>query len=190
METLRDVSRRLFAVRLPGGARFLASGGVMSDEKRPFKISDEAKRECAVEMFESLQRCCGMKDFQREAAISDLVQYGQLYMDGYHLAKKLDSYANWDCDLIMAEELDGFSALLSSALKDAQREWVKRCVITPPFPVGTAVIARWGGEDIKGTIDEIPENGLAEYYVKRDGELGSTRAVVRFEDVRLQSEAS
>ena len=162
----------------------------VSTEKRPFKISDEAMRQCAAEMFDRLTKCCDMKDFQRDDAIRDLVKHGRPYMDGYQLAKTLDDSAHWDCDLTMAEELDAFSALLDRALERAEREWAERCKIEPPLPVGTAVVARWGGQDITVTIDSIYKHGVAKYCVKRDGELGTSCMIVSFENVRSRESSN
>ncbi|EHK57666.1 hypothetical protein [Allomesorhizobium alhagi] len=151
---------------------------------RPTRLTPEAALRAAQGIAEELFRAGHIEQRELEDAAKDIAKHAGRHMDGYELAKTLDSYARWDCNLEMAEVLDGFSSTADEEIKAAQQEWATAHNIQPPFPVGTHVIARWGGQDYCGTIDEIYRHGVAQYAVKADGETGSSRMIVNFENVR------
>jgi hypothetical protein len=111
---------------------------------------------------------------------ADIARYGGRHMDGYELAKKLDDYCHWGCDLAMAEELDGFSSYARKEIEDAEKDWAERNAIKPPYPNGTRVSFQRGKI---GSIDEVYAHGTAKYAIAEDGEESTSRWIVNFEDV-------
>jgi hypothetical protein len=118
-----------------------------------------------------------------EESAADIAKVASRHQDGYQIARALEDRCGWDCDLPIAEGLDGFGGLLDEEIRKACVSWVKDNDVQPPFPVGTRVSARWGGDIITGTIGEIYAYGPAQYCIKRDGEKASSRAIANFEDV-------
>lgn len=159
-----------------------------STPTRPTRLTPEMALRAAMKLAESLLKDSLIEGDVAEAA-ADIAKHAHLYMGGYELAKTLDDSAYWDCNLETAEALDGWSHLAGEEIKAAQKEWAEANNIQPPFPVGARVIARWGGEDHPGTIDEICSFDVARYCVKRDGETSTRCMVVNFEDVRAVEEA-
>lgn len=158
---------------------------------RPTRLTAEMKQRAAAAVVTNLISEGHLDESERDHAIRSIARYGQAFMDGYHLARELDRYGGWDCNLDMAETLDGWSAACDEEIKAAQKEWAEANNIQPPFPVGARVVARWGGEDHPGTIENISTYDVARYGVKRDGETGNWLMVVNFEDVRaLEAEAA
>lgn len=157
---------------------------------RPTRLTPEMAERAATRIVDNLIKEKHIEENQRADAIRDIARHGARYphSDGYGLAKMLDEREGWDCNLDIAETLDGWSAACSEVIVQAQREWVAQHNIQPPLPVGSRVIARWGREDHPGTIDEVYAYGIAQYCVKRDGETTTSRMVVNFEDVRAMEE--
>jgi hypothetical protein len=156
---------------------------------RPKKMTPEAALRAAKSIVEELVREGHIDERQSEDSAKDIAKHGRPHMDGYELAKMLDECEYWGCDLQMAEILDGFSSRADNEIKAAQQAWAEANNIQPPFPIGARVVARWGGEDHLGTIDEVYSHGAAQYCVKRDGETTSGRMIVNFEDTRPPDEA-
>lgn len=154
---------------------------------RPTRLTPEMALRAATNIAKDLLRD-GLIDCTVEEAAADIAKHAHLHMGGYELAKTLDDYAYWDCDLQTAEVLDNWSHVADAEIKEAQKQWAAESNIQPPFPVGTRVIARWGGKDHPGTIDEISPYDVARYCVKRDGETSTSRMLVNFEDVRAMEE--
>jgi len=106
------------------------------------------------------------------------------HMDGYEIAKALESCSGFSCSLETAEILDGFSSIARHQIEEAQKIWVSENDIHPPFPLGTKISCKWGGEIILGVIDEIYKYGPAQYCIKKDGsDFNAGRPIVNFEDV-------
>lgn len=106
------------------------------------------------------------------------------WTDGYTIAKKLDDCCGWDCNLPMAEILDGFSSELCAQLLTAQKEWASRENIQPPIPLGQHVRLRSGET---GVLDEVYKYGPAQYCVRIDGDEKAapptnSRRIINFED--------
>ena len=98
-----------------------------------------------------------------------------LYMDGYEIAKALESRCYWTITTMEVETLDEFSFKLREALRQACITWARENNIQPPHPIGTKIT--------RGTITGIYEHDGACYLVAEPGkEDSSTRLVVRFED--------
>lgn len=155
--------------------------------KRPIILTDEMKQRAARQVAEALRKFGHIEESQIDDSVRDIARVGYAHMDGYQLAKALDERCYWDCDMSMLDELDTWSSAAKLEIKAAQQKWVEDNKIEPPFPVGTRVIARWGGEDHTGTIDEVYAHGVAQYAVKVDNDSDPTRRIiVDFEDARAE----
>lgn len=73
----------------------------------------------------------------------------------------------WDCDIRMAEALDGHSYNLSRAHEQFLAIFQKDHNIQPPLPVGAAVKTRHG----TGIIDQIYERRPMTYTIKMDSDV-------------------
>lgn len=163
----------------------------MAFEARP-KFSPDIARAAAAEIVDDLIRNHLLEADQRDDSTADLAEHGRQHGGGYEIAKTLDTYAYWDCDLQMAEVLDGFGSACSNLIRAAEKEWFARTSPQPPYPMGTRVKLARG--DI-GTIDGIYDHGSAQYLVKVDGDKDAkaphhSRRIINFEDAKPEAEAA
>lgn len=161
-------------------------------ETRPKKLSSEQNQAVAVELAKMLVKNGHIEEREIAAAAADIAQHASLHEDGYDLAKKLDRYCGWDCNLMMAADLDAYSGMAREAMKKAQKDWVDRNNIQPPYPIGVMITTKRGET---GAITGIYEHGPAEYLVKIDGDeeadgASERRQVIAFEDVQPISTAA
>lgn len=121
---------------------------------------------------------------QHQDAVLDISKHARQHMDGYEIAKALDSYESWDCDFQMCEILDGFASECSDVIRRAEKDWAAATCPTPPHPIGTRV--RIGTKET-GEITGVYEYGAAKFLVKLDADpKGDTsRRVINFEDVAV-----
>lgn len=114
------------------------------------------------------------KDDQEKAA-DDIAKHWQPFMDGYQLARVLDSMAWWDIDLATAEDLDNIGSVVREKHEALRRKWAEQWNIQPPLPVGTRIT--------KGVITGLSEYKAATYEVKEDApRWPDSRLLVLFED--------
>lgn len=154
-------------------------------EIRPNRLTPEMSLRAAQRVMASMASSGIIKESEIEGYAIDLAKHGDLHMDGYAIAKALDSRCYWDCDLQMAEELDMFSSEAEAEITDAQKAWAERNSIVPQFDVGTRVWLPKSGES--GEITGIYEYGVAKFLVKMDGGKDTepphnARRIVNFED--------
>jgi hypothetical protein len=160
-------------------------------EPRPKRATKGMIADAASLVVDRLIRNGHLKETERASSIADLAGVCDIHsrhLDGYQIAKRLDDGRGWDCDLQMAEDLDGLSYEIDRAIATAEKEWFERTKPQPPFPVG-AQVAFGSGRATTGTIDGIYEHGPAKYAVKVDGDAEADtdtqrRSIVNFEDVR------
>jgi hypothetical protein len=154
---------------------------------RPWRLTEEMRLAAARETATDLLKARCIEPDMVEDSVRDIAKVGRGHEDGYELAKRLDSSCYWDCDLMMAEELDNWAANCRNEIERAEKAWFEATKPEPPFPVGTRVQARNGVETITGTIDEIYTHGVARYCIKQDGdpeaEKSHRRWIVKWEDV-------
>lgn len=156
------------------------------------RFSKEIARIAAEEIVAELVRDGHIEDSQVHDSVEDIVKHAGYHDDGYDLAKKLDSYAHWDCNFAMVEILDGFSWACSAAITDAEKTWAAETAQQPPYPVGTRVQF---GRNETGEITGVYEYGAAKYLIKVDGDKDAdtptqSRRIVNFEDVQPQTLAA
>lgn len=150
-------------------------------ERRPKTLTPEMALRIGKELASSLAKSGHIEADDVEGCAADIAKVGQLHMDGYELAKKLDDRCYWDCNLMMADDLDCFSSMADEEIKTAQKEWAERNNVQPPHPIGTRVKTMRG--EI-GVLDEVYSHGIAQYCVKMDGNTNKTRRlIIAFEDV-------
>lgn len=155
-------------------------------EPRPKTATREMKHAAAERTVDSLISHGHLAPAERADSIESLAKVGERYMDGYQIAKRLDDWSHWDCDLEMAEDLDSFPGHLDDELRKAEQAWFDRTQPQPPFPVGARIAF---GRDSVGVIDSVYDHGPAKYAVKVDGDGEADtptcrRSIVNFEDVR------
>lgn len=118
-----------------------------------------------------------------DADAATIAEHYSLGMDGYRLAKELDTMAFWDCTRDDVDVLDEMDSLVREAVAKAEMQWAAEHGIQPPLPVGARI--RWACST--GTITDIYEHAAASYLVKIDGyddSRGNRRAIVKFEDAQ------
>lgn len=152
-------------------------------EPRPNKMTPgialNAGRKVAAELLSA-----DLVQGKLDEIAQDIARCGNRYDDGYKLAKELERRCGWDCDLQIAEELDGFSSYVRSGIEAAEKAWAERNAITRPFPDGTRVRLRRGET---GVITGVYECGGARFLVAIDGDDAAapptnSRRIINFED--------
>lgn len=99
------------------------------------------------------------------------------HMDGYELAKELDSMCGWMPTAQDVETLDNFGCDLREALRQACIAWARDNNVQPPLPIGTMTT--------RGEITGIYAHDGACYEIRKPGDTEPTRRyIVRFEDAR------
>ena len=99
------------------------------------------------------------------------------HMDGYELAKELDSLCSWMPTAQDVETLDNFSYAVREAHRQTCLAWAHDNNVLPPLPIGTMTT--------RGEITGIYAHDAATYEVRKHGATDPTlRQLVRFEDVR------
>ncbi|MGY3581974.1 hypothetical protein ACVIGB_001103 [Bradyrhizobium sp. USDA 4341] len=158
----------------------------LTAEPRPKTATGEMRSAAAERTVDLLIERGHLTPAERASSIESLAKIGERHMDGYQIAKRLDDWHHWDCNLEMAEDLDNFSHYLDDELRKAEVAWFERTGPQPPFPDGTRVSFERGKT---GIIDRVHEYGPAKYAIKVDGDAEADtascrRSIVNFEDVR------
>ena len=110
-----------------------------------------------------------------EGIASEIASCYHLYIDGYELAKKLESTYFWDVDFQVIEELENMHNEVESIHKKVCMQWVIDDQITPPLEIGTKIK--------QGVINGVYGHDAAMYKVTKYGETMKGRhQVIRFED--------
>jgi hypothetical protein len=136
----------------------------------------QVTRDMIAQAARSLATSNGWDDRQ----VQDVVKHWRSHMDGYALAKELDTYCGWVIDTSDVEALDGLSSDVREIHRRACISWAREQKIQPPLPIGTMTT--------KGQITGISEYDGACYLIREHGETNeSRRLVVRFEDARATS---
>ena len=156
----------------------------MAEIGRPKRLSDADLRGIAAELVDDLLRTHAHKMPSRDRAIDHVARYAERHMDGYEIAKSLDGTYHWDCDLGLAEDLDGWGHCYSEKLRQRQKEWAATADLGTPLKPGTRVTAIWGRDTYTGKIKEIYEYGPAQYVIEIDGrDHKGGGAIVDYENV-------
>jgi hypothetical protein len=119
---------------------------------------------------------CGSAGWDASQA-DDLTRAYRSGMDGYELAKELDSMYGWMLTAQDVETLDSFGCDLREALRQECIAWARDNNVQPPLPVGAMTT--------QGEITGIYASDGACYEIRKPGDTDPTRRyIVRFEDAR------
>lgn len=156
----------------------------MASDPRPTRNDPAIIAAAARKTVDALIKGGHLEADDLERSVVDLTKHARPWMDGYEIAKALDTSAYWDCDFGMVEILDGFMSEIWDALRDAESEWAARTKPQPPHAVGSRIRLRSGET---GEITGIYEHGAAKYLVRIDDDPHAapphhSRRVVDFED--------
>ena len=103
----------------------------------------------------------------------DIADKYRLHMDGYELAREIDSYG--DLSMQDVEELDRIPSLVDQSLRAAEKQWAAENNITPKLEIGTVIS--------NGVIAGVCEYSAARYLVKEHGCTTKGRyLLMKFED--------
>lgn len=106
-----------------------------------------------------------------------IANYYRNGMDGYELARALESYEVCDMTMHEAEALDCMDMHVSELLAAAEKKWAEDYNIQPPLPIGAKIA--------QGVISGISEYGAAKYLVKENGCTQENRwLLVNFENAQ------
>lgn len=111
---------------------------------------------------------------------ADVAKAYHSHMDGYTLAKELESRCLWDISVSDVEALDCMDSEVREIHKAVCLGWAKAHDIQPPLPIGTLTT--------HGEITGIYEYDAACYLIRENGETNeSRRLIVRFEDAKVKT---
>ena len=134
--------------------------------KRP-AVTQEMKLKAAEKM------CADLKRTDWEA--SDIASSYRHGMDGYELAKELESHHWWEISADDVGDLDTMGTYVREVHKAACVEWAATNNIQPPLPIGTMIK--------RGVIAGLCEHEPATYLIRQHGETNDKRfLLVKFED--------
>lgn len=112
--------------------------------------------------------------------VADVAKEYRSHIDGYELAKALESNCHWCICAADVAALDCVDMDVREIHQVACLAWAKEHNIQPPLPIGTLTT--------KGEIVSIYEHDAACYLVRAPNEtIESRRLIVRFEDARAVS---
>lgn len=109
--------------------------------------------------------------------VADVAKHWRSYMNGYELAKELDTYCGWEINVSDVEALDCIGSEVLEIHRAACMAWAKENDVQPPLPIGTMTT--------RGEITGISTHYAAAYMIRETGETNECRRlIVRFEDAR------
>lgn len=112
-----------------------------------------------------------------EDQAADIAKVYRSHMDGYELAKALESSCWWSISVMDVETLDCMDDTVREIHRAACKVWAQEHNIQPPLPIGAITT--------KGEITGIYEHDAACYLIREPGETNDSRKlIVRFEDAR------
>lgn len=96
-------------------------------------------------------------------------------MDGYELAKELESHACWEITTTIVDQLDCMTFSVDEIHEKACKAWVIEHDIKPPLPIGSKINF--------GVIKGVCTHSAARYLVKENGCTNDGRhLLIKFED--------
>lgn len=112
-----------------------------------------------------------------EQAAEDISNEWYWGIDGYQLAKDLDTGCGWIISTQDVEDLDNITSVVQDAEEQARKAWVAEWDIKPPLPIGTRIA--------EGVIAGINKYNAARYDVKQNGCTVEGRfLLIKFEDAK------
>lgn len=163
--------------------------------QRPTRLTDEMRLAAALETAKEVKRDCFdlREEDTNELAVQIASQARHAHMDGYELAKQLDSRCGWSPDTVMVEALDNWSSNARRELEKAQKAWRDETNPQPAFNVGDRVKTNRGKTGV--VTDTNYQYGIAQYLMKEDGDEmadgpSQRRTVINYEDAQAADAAS
>lgn len=181
---LRDDLNRSALVmhELPGFAHLKASTSAEMDSSTGKDVMQRRHKEIVMErprvtqetISHAAQKLAAENGWDADRA-TDLAKTYRSHMDGYKLAKELESRCHWNISVMDVDALDCMDSEVREIHRAACLSWAKEHDIQPPLPIGTMTT--------KGEITGISTYDAACYLVRGKGEINeSRRLIVRFED--------
>lgn len=142
--------------------------------KRP-EITDEIVRAAAIEL---------LNEFNEDASgADDIVRHYAHWMDGYRLAKEMDTQCYWDVDESTVEMLGSLPNKVECLLEQAKKTWADTHNIQPKLAAGTVIK--------RGIIVDVYQHAAASYKVKKHGEArANVFLIVAFEEAEAEVSGS
>jgi len=129
------------------------------------------------EMIEQAAQKLATENCWGDDQVADVVKCYRNHMNGYELAKELESRCCWSISVMDVEELDSMDSEVREIHRTACLAWAKENDIRPPLQIGTITT--------QGEITGIYAHNGACYEIRKNGETNeSRRLIVRFEDAR------
>lgn len=127
-------------------------------------------------IVQAAQKLAAENRWDADQAAEVAAEY-RTHMDGYQLAKELDSRHGWRISVMDVDALDCMDSEVREIHRAACLAWAKEHDVQPPLPIGTMTT--------RGEITGIYEHDAAYYKVREPGETNdSRRLLVKFEDAR------
>lgn len=148
--------------------------------RRP-SITDAMRLQAAQQLVESMVKRHLLETDQVDGAAADIVKATRWEQhDGYRIARELERYSHWDCDMQIVEAMEEFSGLLQCIYDAAEKQWAADNPHEPAFDEGATVIWRGSPATVHGVYEYRPY-----CYKVRQGEMGSPTSyyVAPFEEV-------
>jgi len=109
--------------------------------------------------------------------VADVAKCYRSHIDGYELAKELESRCYWSISVMDVDALDCIDSEVREIHRAACLAWAKDHDVQPPLPIGTMTT--------RGEITGISTHDAAAYLIRENGETNEgRRLIVRFEDAR------
>ena len=150
------------------------------DNKRPV-ITDAMRLQAAEQLVEDMVKSGLIEPDQITGSAADIVEATRWERyDGFKIARELERNCHWDCDMQIAEAMEGFNGLIQSIYDTAEKQWAADNPSEPAFGEGATVIWRGNPATIHGVCEYRPQS-----YKVRQGEMSNPTSyyVVPFEEV-------
>lgn len=109
--------------------------------------------------------------------VADVAKCYRRNIDGYELAKELESRCCWSITVMDVDALDCMDSEVREIHRQVCIAWAKEHDIQPPLPIGTMTM--------RGEITGVSQYDGACYLIREHGETNELRRlIVRFEDAR------
>lgn len=169
---------------LPGVERQLPPRPTMHDEAAITRAAEKL----LPGVLRWLHQANGKEDDRPEEILDDLrdVLDGAFDLDGYSLAKELDSRHYWSCSSGLVDELDDAFHFSLEAVDDLTRIWVKDNGVTTKYAIGDTVHFQQRDCWHQGEVVSLyPDLGKMVVFVEALGHVtkgnGTTGTYVDFE---------
>ncbi|MFZ0711379.1 MAG: hypothetical protein WAM53_15185, partial [Terrimicrobiaceae bacterium] len=125
--------------------------------KRPTR-TPEMRRQAAVRLVSEMVKTGTVESSDAEATVSDIVKATRFEtFDGYKIARELEKWHHWDCDMEIAEQLGEFGGILNQIYDAAEKTWAAENPNEPKFSDGMVVMWRGKPATLHGIYEYRPQ---------------------------------